>query len=717
MKHALATLLLFALTANPLFPEDSRHAKPVTLNDYHPFRKVDSKEAWEKRQKHIVQRIKVGSGLWPEPTKTPLNTNFYEKRDFGDFSITNVRFESFPGHWVTGSLFQPSGDSLKTGLRNGKRPAVLCPHGHWSDARFYHTPEARALQAIANGEERFLNAAHNHIRARCIQLARMGCNVFHYDMLGNSDSIQFPIHRRGPRPHLESKTPGEWGLHSTMAVAYLQTNFGIQTWNSVRALDFLLTLPDTDGSRLMATGASGGGTQTQMLAAIDDRIDASFPCVMPSTAMQGGCTCENTHYLRIGQGNMDIAAAVAPRPQGMTAADDWTIELKTKGYPDLVDLYGLVGAKNKYEAYFDIHFKHNYNHVSRTHMYNFVNRHFSLGLKAPVLERDFPLMEKSEFTVWDESNPVPGEKGGPAVGDDHEKALLKWWAQDAQEQLSDTKTRQSILAGALEVLIGREMPTANEAEAKPGIGISSEIIDQTQLALLNKTHNEEVPATLLSPPKPNGETIIWLLPEGKAGFDKGYPHANKLLGKGFSILVPDLFGQGESAQEGTDYSTNPKVQYPGDATKPGEGWRLSSAYFYGYNHSLFAKRVHDILTCVAYLQGSGKAKEVHLLAVQGTGHWAAAARAVAGPQIARAAIDTNGFRFANLCDQWHSDFLPGAAKYGDIGGFLELSAPHPLILLDNDKALQEQTRQTYGDKSSAFHSAENMEELVRFISK
>ena len=718
MKSPVLATILLSLTANLLLAADSRHAKPTTLHDYHPFRKVDSKEGWAKRQAHIIQRIKVGTGLWPEPTKTPLNAKAYGKQEFDGFTITNVRFESFPGHWVTGSLFQPAGDSLVNGLRNGKRPGVLCPHGHWNHARFYHTPEARALQAIANGSERFLNAAHNPIRARCIQLARMGCNVFHYDMLGNADSIQFPIHRRGPRPHLESKTLGEWGLVSTMAALHLQSNFGIQTWNSVRALDYITTLPDTDGSRLLVTGASGGGTQTQMLAAIDDRIDASFPCVMPSTAMQGGCTCENTYFLRIGQGNIDIAAAVAPRPQGMTAADDWTIELETKGYPDLVKLYDLVGAKNKFQAHFDIHFKHNYNHVSRTHMYNFANRHFGLGFKPPVLERDFPLIEKEKFTLWNDDNPAPGNKGGPTAGDEHEKALLQWWTEDARQQLSSTKTRKHILKGAIEVLIGRDVPSAKELGATPKIGVTSELIDHTYLTILNKTHNEEVPALLLSPPNQNGQTVIWLFPAGKADFERtGYPHASKLLGQGFSILVPDLFGQGGAAQEGIDYATNPTTQYPGDATKPGAGWRLSSVYFYGYNHSLFAKRVHDILTCLGYAHSSGKTKQVHLLAGPGTGHWAAAARAVAGDQFSRAAIDTSGFRFTNLCDQWHADFLPGAAKYGDIGGFLQLSAPNPLMLVDDAPALQSEVQQAYGDAQSALQTKGNasLESLVAYI--
>jgi uncharacterized protein (UPF0261 family) len=67
--------------------------------------------------------------------------------------------------------------------------------------------------------------------------------------------------------------------------------------------------------RTAITGASGGGTQTMLLAAIDDRIKLSFPCVMVSTAMQGGCTCENASLLRINTGNVEFAGSLPPSPK------------------------------------------------------------------------------------------------------------------------------------------------------------------------------------------------------------------------------------------------------------------------------------------------------------------------------------------------------------------------------------------------------------------
>ena len=95
------------------------------------------------------------------------------------------------------------------------------------------------------------------------------------------------------------------------------------------------------------TGASGGGTQTFLLAALDDRLAAAVPAVMVSTAMQGGCVCENASHLRVGTGNVELAALFAPKPLGLTAADDWTKELAAKGFPELKRLYAMLGAESE----------------------------------------------------------------------------------------------------------------------------------------------------------------------------------------------------------------------------------------------------------------------------------------------------------------------------------------------------------------------------------
>jgi hypothetical protein len=216
-----------------------------------------------------------------------------------------------------------------------------------------------------------------------------------------------------------------WGLYSPQAEARLQSVMGLQTWNSIRSLDFLLGLPEVDPERVAMTGSSGGGTQTMLLAAVDDRLRLSFPVVMVSTSMQGGCTCENASLLRIGTGNVEIAGLFAPKPQGMNTADDWTRELATKGFPQLERLYELLDAKENVMLHRGEHFPHNYNAVTRSAFYTFLNRRFRLGFPEPVIERDYEPLSRAELSVWDATHPAP-----PAADPGFERELLRRLAAD-----------------------------------------------------------------------------------------------------------------------------------------------------------------------------------------------------------------------------------------------------------------------------------------------
>src|SRR5690606_23167999 len=94
-----------------------------------------------------------------------------------------------PGHYVTGNLYRPKG-------RKGRLPAVLSPHGHWQNGRFYDAGERGAAEQLAIGAEQYMSGARFPLQARMVQLARMGCVVFHYDMVGYAESTTIP-HREG----------------------------------------------------------------------------------------------------------------------------------------------------------------------------------------------------------------------------------------------------------------------------------------------------------------------------------------------------------------------------------------------------------------------------------------------------------------------------------------------------------------------------------------
>jgi dienelactone hydrolase len=664
-------------------PNDQRLGALNHLDGYFPFAVPESAEAWAKRREEVRRQVLVATGLWPMPARPAIEAVVHGTVDRDDYTVSRVYFESLPGLFVTGSLFRPKGEG-------GRRPAVLCPHGHWANGRFYDAGPEGVKKEIAAGAEKFDPSGRYPLQARCVQLARMGCVVFHYDMLGNADSVPFTqqiIHGfRTQRPELS--TPERWALFSAQSELRCVNALGLQTWNSVRALDWVSSLPDVDPARIGVTGASGGGTQTFLLTAVDDRPAAAFPAVMVSTAMQGGCTCENASYLRVGTGNIELAAITAPRPLGMSAADDWTKELETKGLPELKRLYALMGVPDRVEGkYFP--FPHNYNAVSRHMMYEFFNTHLKLGQSRPIEEREFVPLSQAELTVWDEAHPKP------AIDEAAEVAVMKEIDRRSQEQLAALTPKDAlsldefrrVIGGAYDVMIGRDAESTGEVTVvepttKPGNGYEMHFG-----RVRNATHGEEVPAVVLMPQSWNKKVVIWPHRDGKGGLfganDEPIPAVRKLVDAGYAVATADLIGQGEFTDDGKPIARMRVV----------ENGREFAGYTLGYNHPLFSQRVHDLLTLVAFARSRG-AEEVVLVGFDEAAAWCAAACAQSDGAVNRLAVGTGGFRFGNITDVRDPNLVPGAVKYGDLPGTLALCAPTP-VWIGGEGSGPELTRAAY----------------------
>jgi len=663
-------------------PQDWRLEPLKDLNGYFPFHPPESEAAWNKRAEQVRRQMKVALGIWPEPTRTPLNAVVHGKIDQGDYTVEKVYFESVPGFFITGNLYRPKD-------KPGKKPGILCPHGHWSGGRFYDAGAEGVKKQIAQGAEKFEEGGRSPLQARCVTLARLGCVVFHYDMLGYADckQLSFELVHRFAEQRPEANDPERWGFFSPQAESHLQSVMGLQIWSGIRALDFLESLADVDDERLGVTGASGGGTQTMILGAVDPRPAAIVPAVMVSTAMQGGCTCENASLLRVGTGNVEFAALFAPKPQLLTAADDWTREMKTKGFPQLKEHYKLLGAPQNVALSAPLQFKHNYNYVNRAAMYAWFNEHLELGHKLPIEERDYQRPSPEELTVWNEEHPQPDG------GFDFEKKLVRWLTEDAQKQLQKTvpgdeaslRQFKELVGGGIDVVIGRDLPEPKTIEYKQSI--KNDEGDYLEMAgvlthKVSEGKQEQIPIAFLYPKDWNKQVVIWISSAGKSGLYKDHGPIREpvleLMDEGTCVIGVDLLYQGEFLANGQPLEKTRKVKNP----------REAAAYTFGYNHALFARRVHDILTVVSYVKNHGLApEEVVLVGLDETaGPLAAAARAQARDAVDRAVIDTHGFRFANVDDIHSVDFLPGGAKYFDLPGMLAVAAPAKTWLAGEGKA-------------------------------
>ncbi len=654
-------------------PKDARLAPPKDLNGYFPFAVPKTKEEWQTRAEKVKRQILVSQGLWPLPTKTPLNVVIHGKIDEGSYTVEKVFFESMPGFYVTGNLYRPKNVS-------GKVPGALVPHGHWANGRFYDAGRLNTRKEIVQGAERFEEGGRSPLQPLPVQLARMGVVSFHYDMLGYADSTQLSLELvhgfAKQRPEMNAHE--NWGLFSPQAESHLQSAMGLQTWNSIRALDFLLSLPEIDAERIAVTGASGGGTQTFLLAAVDPRVTLAFPAVMVSTAMQGGCTCENASCLRVDTGNVEFAALFAPKPQGLTAADDWTKEMAKKGFPELRQLYDLMGAPKNVELFSYTHFGHNYNYVSRSAFFSFINKHFKLGLEEPVVADDHRWMPREEITVWDVQHPQP------AGGDEFERKLVTHWHKDSQQQLAALAPKDAaslaewkrVVGGGIESILGHGAPAAEEVELEKTE--KTDLGDYFRFAglLKNKVTGAELPVAFLHPKKWKKQVVLWLSEQGKSAIfdDEGNPSPDtkRLMDAGYSVAGIDLFQQGEFLAPGEAPPRN----------RPVGNSRQFAGYTFGYNHSLVAQRAHDVLTMLAFIKYDDQnAEGVSIVSLDGTAPIAALAASQSnGLSVKKIAIDTKGFRFHGVKDYLDATFLPGGAKYLDILGMLSLATDAQLLI-------------------------------------
>lgn len=379
LNPMFSLLLLMALTS--LFAQESMlcmgaHWSEDEANQWmKEFRSTwNNLESWEFRADMIRQELIDGMQLEKMPViEGHFNPVIHHRREMDGYAVENIAIESFHGFWITGNLYTP----LHPGEKN---PAVLCPHGHAADKRF--TAD---------------------VQIRSAALARMGAIVFAYDMIGYGESHQ---------------------VTHTMPIALV-----LQTYNSRRVLEYLLSRPDVDPERIGMTGGSGGGTQTFMLTALDKRITASAPVVQVSAHFFGGCVCESgmpVHRSDHHQtNNVEIAALCAPRPLLLVSdGADWTRNTPRIEFPYIQQVYAQYGMENRVE---NVHLpleKHDYGPSKRVAAYNFLGHYLDLNMDALPYDNGYredfvTVLEPDQLKVFDAGHPLPGQalKGDEAVMD------------------------------------------------------------------------------------------------------------------------------------------------------------------------------------------------------------------------------------------------------------------------------------------------------------
>ena len=248
---------------------------------------------WEQRRAHLMSAFEQAIGPFPE--RTPVNARIVGTLERERYTIQKIVFESQPLFYVTAVAYVPT-------QHTAPFPGILFPPGHSRNGKAYES-----YQRTPAG------------------FAEKGYLVLVYDPLGQGERWQYwdPIKR-------ESAFISSTREHSNVGAQCLLLGINLaqyMIWDSIRALDYLLSRDDVDPERIGCTGVSGGGTNTAYYVPFDDRVKAAmptcyiagFPALLDSVGPQDA---EQNLFgqLAVGLDHEDYLSLVAPRPLCVGAA-------------------------------------------------------------------------------------------------------------------------------------------------------------------------------------------------------------------------------------------------------------------------------------------------------------------------------------------------------------------------------------------------------------
>lgn len=581
-KRSVAGLALLgsALWAAQAPPDDWRNVRIYDPDTHFAMPKYPSRAEWQARRVHLRRQILSAAGLLPLPVRNPLRPRFVHRVEKDGVVVEAVLLETLPGYFLGGNLYRRPGAGKKL-------PGVLVPHGHWSRGRLENLPTYS-------------------VPALCMNLADQGYVVFAYDMVGYNDTRQTPHHFGGWREQLWSFNP-----------------LGLQLWNSMRAIDFLESLPEVDERRIGVTGASGGGTQTFLIAAVDFRVRVSAPVCMVSAYMQGGDPCEEAPNLRLDTSNVEFAAMMAPRPMLLVSdSGDWTKHTPSEEFPAIRSIYDLYGLPERV-GNFHQDTGHNYNRESREAVFGF----FAHYLAPPSSWTD-PAKPDAHFE--DDELLALRNARLPDGALDYD-GLFRSWIEAARRQTA--AAGEGALRERLRCALGTEWP----------VDVAS-CNENIRLVLTRPDHHDRVSGIWIPG---NGPVTVVVHPDGAEAALKA-PVVVHMEKAGRFLYAMDAFQTG-SARAHRD---------------------RSGKWFLSYNQTDDANRVQDILTALAYARAQSHGTP-RLFGLERAAVWCVFAAAVA-PFRVDLRVNLDAFGGADVDFREHF-FVPGIQRAGGLAAALRLT--------------------------------------------
>lgn len=498
-----------------------------SLNDYliqkmhqqYDERKINFSKALASKQATLEYiktcRSKFLRLIGDLPAKSPLMatiTGTIKRRYFG-YRIEKIVYESFPGHHVTANAYVPDG--------NGRFPAMIFLCGH-EDA----------------------GKATPSYQQTAILFAKNGFVVLVIDPISQSERYQFADlqDKSVPRvPKIEHTLVNESSnLVGTTTVAY-------QLWDNVRGLDYLITRPDVDSSRIGCIGNSGGAIQAIYFNAYESRIKITSVCSYLSSRERkydlDGATDGCGELPDEGLSSLEMSdylIAVAPRPLLILAGRFDSIDFvgMLASYDDLKKVYDVLGRQDMLTL-FIYDDGHGISKPKREVAVSWFRKYF-YNDPSSVKETKGDILPEKELYVTATGQVNADYKNEVSIGD-RNVSLFDLLSGERKKYLMGSK--QEILSGIQQLSGVETLNHATEVEHKATItkdGISY------QTAIIRKQGEMPIPALLALPATDPVKVIVWLHDAGKNKIADSIPLLRKYLDQGFAVLMCDIRGVGET---------------------------------------------------------------------------------------------------------------------------------------------------------------------------
>jgi cephalosporin-C deacetylase-like acetyl esterase len=604
-----------------------------------------TRSEWLARRPELRRRVRECLGLDPLPERLPLAPHTAGILERPGYRVERVYWQCWPGVYASGWLYRPRTLSVPA-------PAVLCPHGHWEGG-----------------------ATHPVVQSRCIAMALMGYVVLAVD------SAHVYRYQVGVNPA------------------------GVMTWNNIRALDYLHSLPEVDGDRIGCVGASGGGQQTMYLMALDDRVRVAAPVALVSYFRRilmidsHHCPCNHVPGLLRWTDEPEICALFAPRPLlFLSLSGDWTARFGEQEFGEIRNIYWLYGQLDRIaHARFDG--PHDFNRPMREQVYAWFNR-WLRNLEDPAAAREPEFTPEVPAAMRALDGP-PADTYGPegAAAYYAERAACKPvriegrdarrnWQERLRAQLLDLLGETDVPPVAIEPesqafrcsgiqvfrcqvparrvdvqVFGRAKDVPRSSDGGPvveAVTLRSEPEVRLPLLLLHPAGSDAPPERLNArTPEHLGwrPAVVLLHPSGKAGWlevEGPGGLARAALEAGACVLLPDVRLRGELAAD----------------------W-LHNAALWGRPEAGMA--AHDASRCVDYLWARGDVDRRRIILV-GMGDQGIVALLAAGldERITAVAADCGNTTYRDGGEGL--PVIPNLLRHADTPQIAALVAPRPTLL-------------------------------------